>query len=369
MAFDRLSGTVGETDCVDELLPGSTLLLGQYRIARFLNSGGFGITYIARDGLGRDVVLKECFVEAFCSRKDSSVQSRSDNNRAHLTRALASFAEEARILASLSHPNIVRIHQLFEENNTAYMSLDFVAGHDLIEIVDEKKMTLGPDQIVGMAAKLISAVGHVHDNQLLHCDISPDNICVTHAGEPVLIDFGAARRVVDGVVQKHSGFTLVKDGYSPHELYATNGVCTRSSDLYALAASLYFAVSGRVPADSETRLRAMIDYRPDPLQPLAGSVPGYPPGFLASIDKAMSVEPASRFQAAEDWQRALIQPQVIRAETPRPAARPVVQPVGQPAAQPAVVVTSPPETRDRNVVLLRRVVLAPGQGRHAASGV
>ena len=197
MAFDRLSGTVGDTDCVEELLPGTSLLLGQYRISRFLNSGGFGITYVAKDGLDRDVVLKECFVEAFCSRNRSVVQARSDNNRAHLHRALASFAEEARILASLSHPNIVRIHQLFEENNTAYMSLDFVAGHDLIEIVDEKKMALGADQIVGMAAKLISAVGHVHDRQLLHCDISPDNICVTPTGEPVLIDFGAARKIVN----------------------------------------------------------------------------------------------------------------------------------------------------------------------------
>ncbi len=358
MAFDRLSGTVGETDCVEELLPGTSLLLGQYRISRFLNSGGFGITYVAKDGLDRDVVLKECFVEAFCSRNQTVVQPRSDSNRAHLHRALASFAEEARILAALSHPNIVRIHQLFEENNTAYMSLDFVAGHDLIEVVDEKKMALNADQIVGMAAKLISAVGHVHDRQLLHCDISPDNICVTPAGEPVLIDFGAARKVVNGAAQKHSGFTLVKDGYSPHELYATNGTCTPASDLYALAASLYYVISGRVPVDSETRLRAMIDYRPDPLAPLAGSLQGYPPGFLASIDRAMSVEAAARFQSAEDWLAAMIQqPQVIRAEAPRPAVRP------------AVVVNTPPETRDRNVVLLRRVVLAPGQGRHAASGV
>ncbi len=359
MAFDRLSETASDTDCVDELLPGTTLLLGQYRISRFLSSGGFGITYVAKDGLNRDVVLKECFVEAFCSRTLTSVQARSDQNRAHLHQALASFTEEARILASLSHPNIVGIRQLFEENDTAYMALDFVVGHDLIEIVDEKKMSLSADQIVGLAAKLISAVGHVHDQQLLHCDISPDNICVTSTGEPVLIDFGAARKVVNGVAQKHSGFTLVKDGYSPHELYATNGVCTPSSDLYALAASLYYAVSGRVPVDSETRLRAMIDYRADPLPPLVGTAAGYPPGFLASIDKAMAVEPASRFQSAEDWLRALTQPQVIRAEAPRPPVRPAV----------VVALNTPPETRDRNVVLLRRVVLAPGQGRHAASGV
>jgi serine/threonine protein kinase len=319
---------------------------GQYRISRFLNSGGFGITYIARDALNRDVVLKECFVEAFCTRNQAAVQARSDQARPHLQRAIASFREEARLLAMMSHPNIVRIHQLFAENGTSYMALDYVAGHDLVEIVDEKKAMLTPGQIVKIAERLISALSHIHDRHLIHCDVSPDNICVSQSGEPVLIDFGAARQIMDGVAQRHAGFSLVKDGYSPPELYQTNGVCAVQSDIYSLAASLYYAITGRAPVDGETRLRAMIADRPDPLITLAGVVPGYPPGFLTTIDKAMSVDPDDRYATAKAWLRAMATP-------PVPQAKPLRQQLFPVSA------TEAPETRDRNVVLLRRTLDAP----------
>lgn len=346
MAFDRLAGPGNETDCVDELLPGTPLRQGQYRIARFLNSGGFGITYIARDGLNRDVVLKECFVEAFCTRDQTVVKPRSDAARPHLQRALASFGEEARILAMMNHPNIVRIHQLFAENDTAYMALDYVSGHDLVEIVDEKKAILTPGQIVRMAERLISALSHMHDRQIIHCDVSPDNVCVSPSGEPVLIDFGAARRIVDGVAQRHAGFSLVKDGYSPPELYQSHGDCGPETDIYALAATLYYAVTGRAPADGETRLRALVADRPDPLITLAGVVPGYPPGFLATIDKAMAVEPKDRFATAKSWLRTMATPPVVPVKAIRPALYPVPS-------------TPNTATRDRNVVLLRRSVGVP----------
>jgi serine/threonine protein kinase len=341
MAFDRHSGSEHKTDCIDELLPGTPLLHGQYRISRFLNSGGFGITYIARDALNRDVVLKECYVEAFCTRNQTAVLPRSDQARPHLQRAIASFGEEARILAMMNHPNIVRVHQLFAENGTSYMALDYIVGHDLVEIVDEKKAILTPGQIVKIAERLISALSHIHDRNLIHCDVSPDNICVASNGEPVLIDFGAARRIVDGVVQRHTGFSLVKDGYSPPELYQTNGVCGVTSDIYSLAASLYYVITGRAPVDGETRLRALIADRPDPLITLAGAIPGYPPGFLATIDRALSVEPDERFVTAKSWLRTMATPPVAQARPLRPPLFPV--PVDQ-----------APETRDRNVVLLRR---------------
>lgn len=345
MAFERLSGSA-TTECVDELLPGTPLLHGQYRIARFLNFGGFGITYIATDALNREIVVKECFVEAFCIRNHSAVQPRSDLARPHLQRAIASFGEEARIMAMMNHPNIVRIHQLFAENGTSYMALDYVTGHDLVEIVDEKKAALTPHQIVKIAERLISALSHIHDRHLVHCDVSPDNICVSPTGEPVLIDFGAARKVVNGVAQKHAGFTLVKDGYSPPELYQTNGVCGPESDIYSLAASLYYAITGKAPVDGETRLRALVADRPDPLITLAGVVSGYPPGFLATIDKAMSVEPTERYATAKSWLRAMATPLVTQAKPQRPPLYPVP-------------VEAERVTRDRNVVLLRRATAEP----------
>lgn len=333
MAFDTTE-PLAQTDFGDELLPGTRLFHGQYRISRFINCGGFGITYLARDSLDREVVIKECFSSTFCRRTETRVRARSQGTREHMSKIVKSFLNEARSLASLTHPNIVGVHQVFEDNDTAYMALDYIRGNDLLEIIDERRADLTPDQITGIAAKLVSAIGYIHDHGLLHCDISPDNIFINHKGEPILIDFGAARRSATGEAQKYSGLSVVKDGYSPHELYATGGNSGPWSDIYSLAASLYHAITGTAPENCQSRLGAMAEKRPDPLKPLAGWVAGYPRGFLESIDKAMSVVPAARFQSAEDWQRALPQPDapaepqtdrkvvLLRRVTPQPAVAP-----------------------------------------------
>lgn len=321
MAFDT-TDTLTRSDCSDELLAGTSLFHGQYRILRYINSGGFGITYLAKDSLDREVVIKECFSSTFCRRTESRVRARSQGTRDQMQRIVKSFLNEARSLASLKHPNIVGVHQVFEDNDTAYMAMDYIRGHDLLEIVDEGKRTLTPDQIVAITGKLVSAIGYIHGRGLLHCDISPDNIFLNSEGEPILIDFGAARRSAVGEAQKYSGLSVVKDGYSPHELYAAGGNSGPWSDIYSLAASLYHAITGHAPENCQTRLAAMAEKRPDPCPLLAGRVTGYPAGFLESIDRAMSVVPAARFQRAEEWQRAL------------------------PQAEP----------KDRKVVLLRRLV-------------
>jgi serine/threonine protein kinase len=322
MAFDT-SESLTQSDFGDELLPGTTLFHGQYRITRFINSGGFGITYLAKDSLDRDVVIKECFSSTFCRRTESRVRARSQGTKDHMHRIVRGFLNEARSLARLRHPNIVGVHQVFEDNDTAYMALDYIRGHDLLEIIDEKKRVLKPEQIVSMTAKLVAAIAYVHKNDLLHCDISPDNIFVTPEGEPILIDFGAARRSASGEAQKYSGLSVVKDGYSPHELYTPGGNSGPWSDIYALAASLYHAISGITPVNCQMRLAALAAKEPDPCHPLAGAVEGYPAGFLESLDRAMSVMPAARFQAAQDWLNLLLPLQ---------------------------------ERRDKKVVLLRRIV-------------
>lgn len=355
MAFDT-SETLAQTEFGDELLPGTTLFHGTYRINRFINSGGFGITYLATDSLGRDVVIKECFSSTFCRRSQTRVRARSQGTRDHMSKIVKSFLNEAQSLARLKHPNIVGVHQVFEDNDTAYMAMDYIRGHDLLEIIEENRADLTPDMIVRMTGKLVSAVGYIHDNQLLHCDISPDNIFVTPSGEPILIDFGAARRTAAGATEKYSGLSVVKDGYSPHELYTPGGNSGKWSDFYALAASLYHAIAGVAPPNCQTRLAAMAEKRPDPCKPLAGSVVGYPKGFLESIDRAMAVVPTARFQSAGDWLKAL--PQVdsradrkvvlVRRVVPtaveaRPTAVPEVVPVAiakpvelPPAPQPSV---------------------------------
>lgn len=308
MAFDTLSDDSKQTDHAEELPPGTTLFHGQYRIKKFINSGGFGITYLATDSLGRDVVLKECFVGTFCRRSQTRVLARSENCKVHLQNTIRGFLKEAHTLASLSHPNIVGVRQVFEDNGTAYMALDYIEGNDLLEIMDEKIVSLAPDQIMEMAKKLVSAVAHIHDRQILHCDLSPDNICVNKTGDPVVIDFGAARKTAAGLVQKHSGFSVVKDGYSPYELYATGSAgstCGPWSDVYALGASLYHAISGEAPVDCQSRILAIVEKRADPLSPLTETAKGYPASFLASIDKAMAVQVNERHQSAQGWLGAI----------------------------------------------------------------
>ncbi|MDI3336706.1 serine/threonine-protein kinase [Defluviimonas aestuarii] len=286
---------------LDELQPGTTLLHGQYTITRFLNNGGFGITYLAKDSLDRDVVIKECFADAFCRRTKTIVSARSRAHQSELKSIIRHFIQEARSLSKLRHPNIVGVHQVFEDNDTAYMAIDFVDGRDLMDVLEDGNSKLAPEQIVDMTRKLLSAIGYVHEHGMLHRDISPDNILVNQQGEPILIDFGAARESETTTGRKHSALRVVKDGYSPQEFYIAGSEQGPWSDLYALAASLYHTISGEAPVNGQARLAAIAEQRPDPYVPLAGRIEGYPKGFLEAIDKAMITKPASRLQSADDW--------------------------------------------------------------------
>lgn len=337
MAFDKSSLPDQDADLDDVLQPGTFLSHTQYRIESYLRAGGFGITYLARNSFNRDVVLKECFVPSFCTRSHTTVRPRSDASKAHMQKAIRAFLNEAQTLQQLQHPNIVRIRHAFQENDTAYMALEYIRGHDLLDMIEDKA-TFTPHQIVLLTQKLVSAVAHIHDRNVLHCDISPDNICIRADGEPVLIDFGSARKMVGGVGEKYAGFSMVKDGYSPPELYEANAAIGPGSDLYALGASLYHAITGQAPLDCQTRLAAVSEGQPDPLPRLARTVSGYPRGFLASIDKALAVRPADRHATAADWQRALEAPPVDAV--PRNVAllrRVIVKPQGEGAAAPTPV--------------------------------
>lgn len=311
---------------LDELPPGTTLLHGQYKITRFLNNGGFGITYLAKDSLERDVVIKECFADAFCRRTSSIVSARSRAHQGEMKSIIRHFIQEARSLSKLQHPNIVGVHQVFEDNDTAYMAIDYVDGMDLLEIIENPAAHLSPPQIVEITRKLLSAVGYIHDHGLLHRDISPDNILLNNTGEPILIDFGAAREnAVDGG-RKHSALRVVKDGYSPQEFYIAGSAQGPWSDLYALAASLYHAIRGEAPVNGQARLASIAEQQVDPYVPLAGLIQGYPPGFLDAIDKAMNTRPTNRLQSAAEWL------EMIDAGKPAPAVSRTAAPLAASAA-------------------------------------
>ena len=289
----------------DELPPGTELLSGQYRIETFIAAGGFGMTYRALDSLDRPVVIKECFPSAFCKRTHLLVQARSRQHQEEFEGIVRLFVQEAKSLAKLRHPNIVGVHQVFQENDTAYMALDFVDGRDLLDILEEDPKSLPPQRIEAILRDMLGAIGFVHGEGMLHRDISPDNVLMKPDGTPVLIDFGAARQQAQKQSRVLSALRVVKDGYSPQEFYVTGAEQGAFSDLYALGASFYHLIAGEAPPDSQQRLAARATGQADPVVPLAGRFPAYPDRVLESIDAALSVLPAERPQCAQDWLRAI----------------------------------------------------------------
>lgn len=304
----RMTAATQPTEGMDretrsEALPDGTTLLGdQFTIDRALSNGGFGITYLAKDNyLDRSVVIKECYPEVFCMRQGKDVLVRSEQHKTKYRTIVEMFMREARSIAKMRHPNIVGVHRIFEDNQTAYMVLDLIHGRDLLSIIKDKNDPLPPDQIKEILIKVLDAVDLVHQNDLLHRDISPDNILLDKWGNPFLIDFGAAREEASRETRAVSSVLVVKDGYSPQEFYFAGGKQGPSSDLYALGATFYHLISGTAPPNSQTRMAEFAGNSPDPCEPLVGRFPEYDQAFLAAIDKAMQILPKARLQSATEW--------------------------------------------------------------------
>ncbi|WP_170439744.1 serine/threonine-protein kinase [Ruegeria arenilitoris] len=303
MNHNQAVGASHDEPQIQGLQPGAKLLRGQYEILRFLSNGGFGITYLARDSLERDVVIKECYPGALCRRNGDLVEPNDPAFKDDLRAIIDLFIQEARNHARLVHPNIVDVHQVFEDNDTAYIAMDLIRGCDLLDYIEDPKTETGPDFIVQVTEKMLSAVSFIHQSGMLHRDISPDNILIDENGEPILIDFGAAREQAANQSAALLTLRVIKDGYSPHEFYVRGAEQGPSSDLYVLAATLYHAISGERPIDGQSRLNAFNNGQKDPYQPLTGRFQGYPDGFLEAIDKAMEVHATDRLQSALDWLR------------------------------------------------------------------
>jgi len=326
---------------------------GQYTIEKFLSSGGFGITYLARDSLDRQVVIKECYPEALCARSRENVMARTTAYSGEFDSMIGMFVREARNLAQLRHPHIVGVHQVFESFGTAYMALDLVDGQDLLSIVTTKSMTLSPGKIKKLLLKLLDAVATVHDNDMLHRDISPDNVLVDVWGNPVLIDFGAAREQASKKSRAVSQMMVVKDGYSPQEFYISGSRQRPCSDLYSLATTFYHIITGEAPVDSQTRLASIAAKRPDPCPPLKGRIEGFAPEFLEAIDRAMAVFADDRIQSAREWVT------MIDAEKRRAATKQADMDAVNLQQVIAEMVVEVEESIARSIVAEEKVITAP----------
>jgi serine/threonine protein kinase len=347
----------------DELKPGTQLLQGQYTIDKYLNSGGFAITYLARDSLDRQVVIKECFPGSFCRRSQALVQARSRAHQSEYKAIVRLFIQEARGLAKLNHPNIVGVHQVFEDNSTAYMALDLIKGRDLLDTLEDETGQLKPNQIASILKKILGAIKYMHDQNVLHRDISPDNILLNEDLEPILIDFGAAREQASKVGKVLSALRVVKDGYSPQEFYVSGSIQGPSSDLYALGATFYHLITGDIPPDSQVRLASAAAREPDPYRPLHGNIKGFDDMFLMAIDKSLRLMPKDRLQSAGEWLVRIDQKEHVKPEVDEDS---VTATVAQMMQQPDVVAPTEPKAQPEPAAAASAPVkTAPAAATHA----
>ena len=274
-----------------------------YKIESILGQGGFGITYLARDNnLNQQVAIKEYFPAQLATRlPDSSVSSTTSRLGETYRWGLDGFIREAKTLFPIRHPNIVQVHSVFKENNTAYMVMDYHEGHTF---GDELAGGPAPDEdaLLAMALPLVNGLDALHEHKVIHRDIKPANIIQAGHG-PVLIDFGSARHAFG--YETHTLTCLVSPGFAPFEQYSGGSKSQQQgawSDIYALAATLYTAITGEMPVDAATRVSAIIGGEADPLQSVVESAEGrYSTHFLEAIDRALEFHPHDRPTTAAEW--------------------------------------------------------------------
>ena len=285
----------------EALPPGARL--EEFEIEGELGAGGFGVTYLAHDlSLGRRVAVKEYFPLHWGARRsDGGVGPRSKAQSENYTWGLSRFLQEARVLAqpALRHPNLVQVYRIIEGNGTAYLVTEFVEGRSLQEALDAD----GPwreDRVRGLLSGLMDGLSAVHAAGLLHRDIKPANVMLRAPDEtPVLIDFGAARYATG---QKSGTLTdVLTPGYAPFEQYHSRGKQGAWTDVYALGAVAYRALSGEKPEEAPARLDGE-----DPLRPVAQAA-AYPvsEGFASAVDGALSVRASDRPQSLAAWRKWL----------------------------------------------------------------
>lgn len=276
------------------------LKLENFMIEKVLGFGGFGITYQATDiSLQRKVVIKENFPRgtAFRHQETMYLYPTDPESEEAYQWSLTNFLREARMLAALEHPFIVKVLSTFEKLGTAYFVMPFVDGFSLGSLISRREgkgQIFTEEEILGLLTRLLDALQYIHRKNIFHRDIKPDNILISREGLPILIDFGSARHL-DNSAPK----TIIEShGYSPPEQSFSVGNHGPWSDLYSLGALIHKMLTGKPPASGPQRAIR------DPNPPLAArpELEGrYDPILLHTIDHALIPEPTERYASAEEW--------------------------------------------------------------------
>jgi serine/threonine protein kinase len=282
-------------------LPPGSRIGGHYRVLDGLGrAGGFGQTYRALDEhLHREVAIKEYFPRELVGRSagDATVRPLGSAESAKFDFGKLRFLEEGRTLARIDHPRVVKVLELFEENRTAYLVMEYHRGANLAEVAALTDGRLAEAQVVALLLEILEGLEAVHRQGVLHCDIKPSNLYLTKAGVPLLLDFGAARRDFGERTATLDG--ILSPGYAPFELFQERGRLGPWTDVYGAAATGVALLTGERPPSAADRMAA------DPLAEGSALATRLPPGIRTALIAALALLPEERTQTAERFRSAL----------------------------------------------------------------
>lgn len=274
--------------------------LDQYRIERQLSLGGFSIVYLAYDGDGTPVAIKEYLPNSLALRAEGEIEPMVPAEHEGAFRyGMKCFFEEGRSLAKLMHPNLVRVLNFFRANGTVYMVMQFERGRTLHEVIQRHRLELRERFIRGVFTRMLNGLREVHAHKLLHLDIKPSNIYVRTDGTPVLLDFGAARQTLmnDQPILK----PMYTPGFASPEQLSRRNDLGPWSDIYSVGASLYACLAGSAPPRSDEREKA------DTYQPAVQTFAGrHSKQLLETIDWCLRLDHLERPQSVYALQKALV---------------------------------------------------------------
>lgn len=288
-------------------LPIGTILNGQYLIGKALGQGGFGITYIGWDLLlEATVAIKEYYPGRFAARDNNcslAVSCIGEKAEESFCYNRDRFIAEAKIQAKLSTvPGIVQIQRLFEENNTAYIVMEYVEGINLKHYLQMSGRNLTADETFAVIEPVINVLQKVHEAELIHRDISPDNIMIQRDGTVKLLDFGAAYELGENTSQEEtkSAQAILKHGFAPIEQYNKNGDIGPWTDIYALCATIFYCLTGTVPYDAAERYLGNDNVYWDQIADLTAMQ-------NLVLKRGMDVDPKNRITTIEELRKGLFE--------------------------------------------------------------
>lgn len=295
------------------VLPHRTVLQEQYVVGRVLGKpGGFGITYLAFDiKLRIKVALKEFLPRDLAGREpsQSTVYPHSQEDADIFAKGLQDFLKEAQNLAQFDHANIVRVRNFFQENSTAYIVMDYYDGITLMEYLQRQGGRMEWQMAVKIMTPIMDALREVHAKGFLHRDVKPQNIYLTRENRIILLDFGAARQAMGE--RTRSLTQIMTPGFAPFEQYHRQGRQGPWTDVYGVAATLYFMITGETPPEATERMQQ------DSLRLPSQVIQGVPVQLDKALLKGLAVKAEERFGSIQHFQTVILDKSVIIPLSPK----------------------------------------------------